>query len=52
MSRSIRPAKFRRDPCGVYYAPGSLKARFCRDGKVAMKDFCTEHGIPFELCGN
>lgn len=36
---------------GVYYAPGSLKARFCRDGKVAMKDFCTEHGIPFELCG-
>lgn len=36
---------------GVYYAPGSLKARFCRDGKVAMKDFCTEHDIPFELCG-
>lgn len=36
---------------GVYYAPGSLKARFCRDGKGAMKDFCTEHGIPFLICG-
>lgn len=36
---------------GVYYAPGSLKARFCREGKDAMKAFCTEHGIPFEICG-
>lgn len=36
---------------GVYYAPGSLKARFCREGKNAMKMFCAEHGIPFEICG-
>ena len=36
---------------GVYYKPGSLKARFCRDGKAAMKAFCTEHAIPFEICG-
>ncbi len=36
---------------GVYYKPGSLKARFCRDGKAAMKAFCAEHGIPFEICG-
>lgn len=36
---------------GVYYAPGSLKARFCREGNVATKAFCTEHGIRFEECG-
>ncbi len=36
---------------GVYYAPGSLKARFCREGNLATKDFCREHGIPFEECG-
>ena len=36
---------------GIYYAPGSLKARLCRDGAEATKAFCTEHGIPFELCG-
>ena len=36
---------------GVYYAPGSLKARFCREGNVATKVFCREHGIKFEECG-
>ena len=36
---------------GVYYAPGSLKARLCRAGERATKDFCTEHGIRFETCG-
>lgn len=36
---------------GVYYAPGSLKATLCRRGAQATKDFCTEHGIPFEVCG-
>ncbi|HUB63199.1 MAG TPA: L-2-hydroxyglutarate oxidase [Methylocella sp.] len=36
---------------GVYYAPGSLKARFCREGAAATKAFCVEHGIPFENCG-
>lgn len=36
---------------GVYYAPGSLKARFCREGNVATKAFCREHGIKFEECG-
>ncbi|HEY5717341.1 MAG TPA: L-2-hydroxyglutarate oxidase, partial [Motiliproteus sp.] len=36
---------------GVYYAPGSLKARFCREGVAATLDFCRQHGIPFQQCG-
>ena len=36
---------------GVYYAPGSLKARFCTEGAADTRDFCTEHGIPFEDTG-
>ena len=36
---------------GVYYTPGSLKARFCLEGNKATKAFCTEHGIAFDECG-
>jgi L-2-hydroxyglutarate oxidase LhgO len=36
---------------GLYYAPGSLKARLCREGKDALERFCDEHGIPFDRCG-
>ncbi|TRD23634.1 L-2-hydroxyglutarate oxidase [Palleronia caenipelagi] len=36
---------------GVYYAPGSLKARFCREGVAATEAFCSEHGIPFDRTG-
>jgi L-2-hydroxyglutarate oxidase len=36
---------------GVYYAPGSDKARLCRDGRDAMLAFCREHGIRHEVCG-
>jgi L-2-hydroxyglutarate oxidase LhgO len=36
---------------GLYYTPGSLKARLCREGKAAMEAFATEHEIPFERCG-
>jgi len=36
---------------GVYYPPGSLKAKFCREGCQATKDFCTEHHIPFKVPG-
>lgn len=36
---------------GVYYAPGSLKAKFCRAGVAATVEFCTRHQIPFEQCG-
>lgn len=36
---------------GVYYTPGSLKARFCLEGNKATKAFCTQHGIRFDECG-
>ena len=36
---------------GLYYAPGSLRARLCREGKDALERFCEEHDIPFETCG-
>ncbi len=36
---------------GIYYKPGSLKAINCRKGKLAMENFCKEHGIEHELCG-
>jgi (S)-2-hydroxyglutarate dehydrogenase len=36
---------------GVYYRPGSLKARLCKAGSASMVEFCTEHGIPAQVCG-
>src|SRR5439155_1249921 len=36
---------------GVYYRPGSLKARLCKAGSASMVEFCTEHGIPARVCG-
>lgn len=36
---------------GIYYKPGSLRAENCRLGKLAMEAFCTQEGVPFELCG-
>jgi L-2-hydroxyglutarate oxidase len=36
---------------GLYYAPGSLKARLCREGKADLEAFAERHGIPFERCG-
>ncbi len=36
---------------GVYYQPGSLKARFCREGVLATIEFCQNHGVPFQQCG-
>lgn len=36
---------------GVYYRPGSLKARMCRAGSASMVRFCTEYGIPVQVCG-
>jgi L-2-hydroxyglutarate oxidase len=36
---------------GVYYEPGSLKARFCKDGARATYEFCEEFGVPCERTG-
>jgi len=36
---------------GVYYAPGSLKAKFCYEGNRLTKSFCDEHQIPFKNIG-
>jgi L-2-hydroxyglutarate oxidase len=36
---------------GLYYKPGSLKAKNCVTGREAMYQFCAEHGIAHERCG-
>ena len=36
---------------GIYYRPGSLKARNCRLGVAKLVAFCERHGVPYELCG-
>ena len=37
--------------CGLYYKPGSLKARMAVTGIREMSTFCQEHGIKHEICG-
>ena len=36
---------------GVYYKPGSMKARLCVTGAAAMIEICREHGIAHNVCG-
>jgi len=36
---------------GIYYTPGSAKARNCREGKALMEAFCEEQSIDFDRCG-
>jgi L-2-hydroxyglutarate oxidase len=36
---------------GVYYKPGSLKAKFAHAGQRSMVEFCQAHGIAYEVCG-
>ncbi len=36
---------------GLYYQPGSLKARLCAEGREAMYAFCAARGIPHRACG-
>ncbi|HET8970676.1 MAG TPA: L-2-hydroxyglutarate oxidase [Candidatus Nanopelagicales bacterium] len=36
---------------GLYYPPGSLKARLGAAGATSMRDFAIEHGIPVDICG-
>lgn len=36
---------------GIYYTPGSLKAKFCLAGNSATRAFCDQHQIPYLQCG-
>jgi L-2-hydroxyglutarate oxidase LhgO len=36
---------------GFYYSADSLKARFCRDGNRALRDYCTRRGLALNQCG-
>jgi L-2-hydroxyglutarate oxidase len=36
---------------GIYYKPGSLKAKLCVAGAALMVEFCREHAIPHQVCG-
>ena len=36
---------------GIYYKPGSYKARFAQAGATSMVEFCRENGIPHKVCG-
>src|ERR1051326_1298737 len=37
--------------CGLYYKPGSVKARLAVSGIQEMIEFCREHNVPHEVCG-
>lgn len=36
---------------GLYYAPGSLKARLCRRGVTLLREYCGERGVAYEALG-
>ena len=36
---------------GLYYKPGSEKARTCVEGRRLLVEFCEKHGVPHEICG-
>jgi L-2-hydroxyglutarate oxidase LhgO len=36
---------------GIYYKPGSLKAKLCVEGGEALRSFCQENAVPYEICG-
>jgi L-2-hydroxyglutarate oxidase len=36
---------------GLYYKPGSSKAKTCVEGARRMVEFCKTHGIPHDICG-
>lgn len=36
---------------GIYYRPGSLKAELCTRGRALLRDYCADHGLPYDECG-
>lgn len=36
---------------GIYYKPGSFKAKFAKAGSESMRSFCIEHGLEVDICG-
>jgi (S)-2-hydroxyglutarate dehydrogenase len=36
---------------GIYYRPGSLKAELCTRGRLLLKDYAAERGLPYDECG-
>ena len=36
---------------GIYYPPGSLKAELCTRGRLLLREFCLERGLPYDECG-
>src|SRR3989339_220162 len=36
---------------GIYYKPGSLKAKNCKRGYELLIDFCDKHNVKYEICG-
>ncbi|SNT52819.1 L-2-hydroxyglutarate oxidase LhgO [Streptosporangium subroseum] len=36
---------------GIYYQPGSLKAKLCREGVALLRQYCAEHRIPYDEVG-
>ena len=36
---------------GIYYRPGSLKARLCARGMAMLREYCAEHDLPYDECG-
>ncbi|WP_150236439.1 L-2-hydroxyglutarate oxidase [Nocardiopsis quinghaiensis] len=36
---------------GLYYKPGSLKARLCTRGRGMLREYCAERGLPYDECG-
>ena len=36
---------------GIYYPPGSLKAKLCREGAASLVTFCEKHSIPYKISG-
>lgn len=36
---------------GIYYQPGSYKAKNCVNGRHQLVDFCKKHGVEFDICG-